>query len=520
MRARARPVHDPLHGCPARDRDAAAARDAVPAHVLRRGRVPAPADAERTPASRSKMWRARQQAIAEFRPLRPRVVVSVGGYASMPAVFAARKLHVPLVVVSYDRFPGRASALVGAAGSGVRRGLSRFAAAAGDADRRPGQAGDPRCRSRARPGVAARRARACPPTASRSSSSADRRDRACSTRRSRELLARGAGDRALTILHLAGDPVRRRRRRPRPTAPTACATSRSATRAAWRSCTRRADLLIGRGGASTVHEVAVTGTPAILVPWPGAAEDHQTANVRLAVGCRAAAMLVGEPEIDRLADVVDTTARSTRSSWRRSATTRQSSGRSTAAAPWPSWSSRSRCPAEAHARPSVAGERLDRLARRRSGRNLGRVVITASTPDLAAPARSRRRRARRAARPVAAPPGARDRRRWPGHERDRAGARRDGPRRVGCRHPRPSGARPPPGGGRHGPHRPQPVARHRVRRGDRLERDPERSQRARRGAQARHPDAVAGRACWPRSAPAPDRWRSPAPTARRPRRRC
>ena len=41
-----------------------------------------------------------------------------------------------------------------------------------------------------------------------------------------------------------------------------------------------ADLLIGRGGASTVHEVAVTGTPAILVPWSGAAEDHQTANVR------------------------------------------------------------------------------------------------------------------------------------------------------------------------------------------------------------------------------------------------
>ena len=40
-----------------------------------------------------------------------------------------------------------------------------------------------------------------------------------------------------------------------------------------------ADLFVGRGGASTVHEVAVTGVPAILVPWTGAAEDHQTANV-------------------------------------------------------------------------------------------------------------------------------------------------------------------------------------------------------------------------------------------------
>ena len=40
-----------------------------------------------------------------------------------------------------------------------------------------------------------------------------------------------------------------------------------------------ADLLVGRGGASTVHEVAVTGVPAILVPWSGAADDHQRGNV-------------------------------------------------------------------------------------------------------------------------------------------------------------------------------------------------------------------------------------------------
>ena len=28
-----------------------------------------------------------------------------------------------------------------------------------------------------------------------------------------------------------------------------------------------------------MHEVAATGTPAILVPWAGAADDHQTDNV-------------------------------------------------------------------------------------------------------------------------------------------------------------------------------------------------------------------------------------------------
>jgi UDP-N-acetylglucosamine--N-acetylmuramyl-(pentapeptide) pyrophosphoryl-undecaprenol N-acetylglucosamine transferase len=59
------------------------------------------------------------------------------------------------------------------------------------------------------------------------------------------------------------------------------------------------DLLVGRGGASTVHEVAVTGTPAILVPWSGAAEDHQTDNVRW-LAERGAAVLLREADIDRL----------------------------------------------------------------------------------------------------------------------------------------------------------------------------------------------------------------------------
>ena len=38
-------------------------------------------------------------------------MVSVGGYASLPAVLAARRLRIPIVVVSYDRRPGRASQL-------------------------------------------------------------------------------------------------------------------------------------------------------------------------------------------------------------------------------------------------------------------------------------------------------------------------------------------------------------------------------------------------------------------------
>ena len=41
-----------------------------------------------------------------------------------------------------------------------------------------------------------------------------------------------------------------------------------------------AHLVIGRSGASTVAELAAIGRPSIVVPYPHAADDHQTANAR------------------------------------------------------------------------------------------------------------------------------------------------------------------------------------------------------------------------------------------------
>ncbi len=64
------------------------------------------------------------------------------------------------------------------------------------------------------------------------------------------------------------------------------------------------DLLVGRGGASTVHEVAVTGTPAILVPWAASADDHQTENVKWLSG-DGGAVLLAESDLDRLGDEIE-----------------------------------------------------------------------------------------------------------------------------------------------------------------------------------------------------------------------
>ncbi len=55
-----------------------------------------------------------------------------------------------------------------------------------------------------------------------------------------------------------------------------------------------AHLVIARAGASTVAELAVVGRPAILVPLPGAIDDHQSANAR-ALAAGGGAWVVPQP---------------------------------------------------------------------------------------------------------------------------------------------------------------------------------------------------------------------------------
>ncbi|WP_420405974.1 undecaprenyldiphospho-muramoylpentapeptide beta-N-acetylglucosaminyltransferase [Nisaea sp.] len=56
-----------------------------------------------------------------------------------------------------------------------------------------------------------------------------------------------------------------------------------------------ADLVIARSGASTIAELTTLGRPSILVPYPSAADDHQTANAR-AVAAGGAAWVMTEPD--------------------------------------------------------------------------------------------------------------------------------------------------------------------------------------------------------------------------------
>jgi undecaprenyldiphospho-muramoylpentapeptide beta-N-acetylglucosaminyltransferase len=252
-------------------------------------------------------WRfalALPRAVALLRRLRPRVVVSVGGYASVPAVVAAALLRIPIVGVSYDAKPGAASRL------GAR--LARATAVAFEPTSLPRAVctgtplrGAVAGLDRAHDRVAARAALGLPT------------DRftlfafggSLGSGKLNEVVAAYAAARAarrdLAVRHVVG-------RRNEASAPA----SAERPDGLWYQVVRyedrmelgyaAADLVLARAGAVTIAELAATGQPALLVPWPLATEDHQTANARV-LAAAGGAVVIPEAELtpERLAAEVD-----------------------------------------------------------------------------------------------------------------------------------------------------------------------------------------------------------------------
>jgi UDP-N-acetylglucosamine--N-acetylmuramyl-(pentapeptide) pyrophosphoryl-undecaprenol N-acetylglucosamine transferase len=249
-----------------------------------------------------KLVRSTRAATRLLRELRPRVVVSVGGYASLPAVLAARRLRIPVVVVSYDRFPGRASRLA------ARRAAACAVAFPDSPLPRATVTGAPVRRAvldvdRRRDGATARAVLELPPDRFVVAVMGGSQGSGILNDAVGAMLDTWSSDRGLAIRHVVGERFadaaspERDGRGGVLYQPIGYETRMPLVYAA-------ADVLIGRGGASTVHEVAVTGIPAILVPWSGSAEDHQTANAAWLADARAA-VLLPEGRIGELATVVD-----------------------------------------------------------------------------------------------------------------------------------------------------------------------------------------------------------------------
>ena len=235
-----------------------------------------------------RLLRALWQAQRVLRAERPRAVISFGGFAAGPGGLAAWILRRPLLVHEQNRIPGFTNRLLARL---ARRVLCGFEGAFGA---RLGETvGNP-----VRPEIAT-----LPVPAQRM---ADRQGPL------RVLVLGGSqGARALNLAMpiamresgMALDVRHQCGQRLQEAARSAYADGGQSVRLeafiddmaeayAW------ADLVIARAGALTLAEIAAVGIGAVLVPFPHAVDDHQTANARVFVDAGAARLL---PESSQLA---------------------------------------------------------------------------------------------------------------------------------------------------------------------------------------------------------------------------
>ena len=240
-------------------------------------------------ASATRLVAARRRCRALLADLRPEIVVSVGGYGSLAAMHAARRLGIRTVVVSYDSRPGLATRrqakhadivtvadptsplenaiLTGAPVRRAVRGLDR-----------PTE----RIRARALLGLPADGFVVGVMGGSLGSGLLNDLIESLSTNPPDEL-------RDVWWYHVTG-----------PRFATRESSGERHVRVPYQyditTLYAACDMMVTRAGASTVAEIATVGVPAVIVPWAAAAENHQEHNARQlsAVG---AAVLVTEHEL-------------------------------------------------------------------------------------------------------------------------------------------------------------------------------------------------------------------------------
>jgi UDP-N-acetylglucosamine--N-acetylmuramyl-(pentapeptide) pyrophosphoryl-undecaprenol N-acetylglucosamine transferase len=243
------------------------------------------------------------RALRLLRRLRPAVVLSVGGYASVPCAAAAVLLRVPLVLHEQNAVPGLANRLVG------RFARASAVAFEGTALPRAVVTGNPvrpevLAVDRSPAGRAAARAELGLPAEGVVIAAAGG---SLGSRRINEamlgLVARWAARPGLAVRHAVGSrdwpEVSERLPRPEPGGLVYQPVEYEERMALLLAA---ADVMVGRAGGTTVAELVVVGLPSVLVPLPIAPGDHQTAN-GMALARVGAAAVVPDAEFtaDRLA---------------------------------------------------------------------------------------------------------------------------------------------------------------------------------------------------------------------------
>jgi len=235
--------------------------------------------------------------------LRPAVVVSVGGYASVPATRAAKKLNIPVVTVSYDRQPGLATRLQARSAAAVAVAYlpSKFknATLTGAPVRRVLRNLDlssTRDDARSRLSIPLDRKVICITGGSLGSAKLNSV--------ARILVEKNQNRSDICVIHLTGQryigddlPVLK--------SDAKIVYVRLESTVAMQDVYSASDLVVARAGASTVAEVSTIGIASVLIPWSGAAENHQTANASW-LGDLGGAVVIDENSVanEHLADQV------------------------------------------------------------------------------------------------------------------------------------------------------------------------------------------------------------------------
>lgn len=236
--------------------------------------------------------------------LQPRVVVNVGGYASFPATWAARRAGIPYVVVSYDRRPGLVSKV-------MARGAAVCAVAFdGSALPHAEHTGAPLRREiahldRSTMRAAARDALGVPHDRFVIGVMCGSLGAAAVNSVLDEVVERWSHRTDVAVYHVVGERY----------LATAAPARDGASGILYRvvgyeqrmqHLYAAVDLMITRAGAGTVAEIAAVGVPSIIVPWPDAAANHQLDNARV-LSDRGAAVLLEQHALsaDRLVEEVE-----------------------------------------------------------------------------------------------------------------------------------------------------------------------------------------------------------------------
>lgn len=229
--------------------------------------------------------RAVWQALRAMGRVRPQVVIGLGGFASGPGGIAAWLTRRPLLVHEQNAVPGFTNRVLARVATRV---FEAFPGSFGAATARVECVGNPvRAAIVALPAPRTRyldRAGRVRLLVVGGSQGAQALNAVVP-----QALARLASDQAFEVRHQAGakhvDTARAAYLSAGVSAEVTPFIDDIASAYAW------ADLVVCRSGAMTVSELAAVGLPAVLVPFPAAVDDHQTANARWLVAAGAALLL-------------------------------------------------------------------------------------------------------------------------------------------------------------------------------------------------------------------------------------